>query len=86
MERHLLAKDLYRSILFMVMTERANARINSAAIRHLRMLKSGIYVIPSPNVYCKTIARRKDNAGGPKAMYNMMNKLDPESSKGRGII
>jgi len=27
-----------------------------------------------------------DNAGGPKAMYNMMNKLDPESSKGRGII
>ena len=31
-------------------------------------------------------AKAVDNAGGPKAMYNMMNKLDPESSKGRGII
>jgi len=27
-------------------------------------------------------AKAVDNAGGPKAMYNMMNKLDPESSKG----
>ena len=31
-------------------------------------------------------AKAVENAGGPKAMYNMMNKLDPESSKGRGII
>ena len=31
-------------------------------------------------------AKAVDNAGGPKAMYNMMNKLDPESSKGRGVI
>ena len=31
-------------------------------------------------------AKAVDNAGGPRAMYNMMNKLDPESSKGRGII
>ena len=31
-------------------------------------------------------AKAGDNAGGPRAMYNMMNKLDPESSKGRGII
>ena len=31
-------------------------------------------------------AKAVDNAGGPKAMYNMMNKLDPESSKGRGIM
>jgi len=31
-------------------------------------------------------AKAVNNAGGPKAMYNMMNKLDPESSKGRGII
>jgi len=31
-------------------------------------------------------AKAVDNAGGPKAMYNMMNKLDPESSKGRGIV
>jgi len=31
-------------------------------------------------------AKAVDNAGGPKAMYNMMNKLDPESSKGKGII
>jgi len=26
-------------------------------------------------------AKAVDNAGGPKAMYNMMNKLDPESEK-----
>ena len=31
-------------------------------------------------------AKAVDNAGGPKAMYNLMNKLDPESSKGRGIM
>jgi hypothetical protein len=31
-------------------------------------------------------AKAVDNAGGPKAMYNMMNRLDPESSKGRGIV
>ena len=31
-------------------------------------------------------AKAVDNAGGPKAMYNIMNKLDPESSKGKGII
>jgi hypothetical protein len=31
-------------------------------------------------------AKAVDNAGGPKAMYNMMNKLDPQSSKGKGII
>ena len=31
-------------------------------------------------------AKAVNNAGGPKAMYNMMNKLDPESSKGRGIM
>ena len=31
-------------------------------------------------------AKAVDNAGGPKAMYNMMNKLDPESSKGKGIM
>jgi len=31
-------------------------------------------------------AKAVENAGGPEAMYNMMNKLDPESSKGRGII
>jgi hypothetical protein len=31
-------------------------------------------------------AKAVENAGGPRAMYNMMNKLDPESSKGRGII
>ena len=31
-------------------------------------------------------AKAVDNAGGPKAMYNMMNKLDPESSKGKGIV
>jgi len=27
-----------------------------------------------------------DNAGGPKAMYNLMNKLDPQSSQGKGIV
>jgi hypothetical protein len=26
-------------------------------------------------------AKAVDNAGGPKAMYNAMNKLDPESSR-----
>ena len=31
-------------------------------------------------------AKAVENAGGPRAMYNMMNKLDPDSSKGRGII
>ena len=31
-------------------------------------------------------AKAVDNAGGPKAMYNLMNRLDPESSKGTGII
>tara|TARA_R110000782_G_scaffold270472_1_gene371585 strand:- start:5666 stop:6739 length:1074 start_codon:yes stop_codon:yes gene_type:complete len=31
-------------------------------------------------------AKAVDNAGGPKAMYNLMNKLDPESSKGKGIL
>ena len=31
-------------------------------------------------------AKAVDNAGGPRAMYNLMNKLDPESSKGRGIM
>ena len=31
-------------------------------------------------------AKAVENAGGPRAMYNMMNKLDPESSKGRVII
>lgn len=31
-------------------------------------------------------AKAVDNAGGPRAMYKMMNKLDPESSRGRGII
>ena len=31
-------------------------------------------------------AKAVDNAGGPKAMYNLMNKLDPESSKGKGIF
>ena len=31
-------------------------------------------------------AKAVDNAGGPKAMYHMMNKLDPDSSKGRGIM
>jgi hypothetical protein len=31
-------------------------------------------------------AKAVDNAGGPRAMYNMMNQLDPESSKGKGIV
>ena len=31
-------------------------------------------------------AKAVDNAGGPKAMYNLMNKLDPDSSKGKGIF
>ena len=31
-------------------------------------------------------AKAVDNAGGPKAMYNLMNKLEPDSSKGRGIM
>ena len=31
-------------------------------------------------------AKAVNNAGGPNAMYNMMNKLDPQSSKGKGII
>ena len=31
-------------------------------------------------------AKAVDNAGGPKAMYGLMNALDPESSKGKGII
>ena len=31
-------------------------------------------------------AKAVENAGGPRAMYKMMNKLDPESSKGKGII
>ena len=31
-------------------------------------------------------AKAVDNAGGPEAMYRMMNKLDPDSSKGKGII
>ena len=26
-------------------------------------------------------AKAVDNAGGPQAMYNMMNKLDPESNR-----
>ena len=29
-------------------------------------------------------AKAVDNAGGPSAMYNLMNNLDPESSKGMG--
>ena len=31
-------------------------------------------------------AKAVENAGGPKAMYNLMNNLDPESSKGTGIV
>ena len=31
-------------------------------------------------------AKAVDNLGGPKAMYNLMNRADPESSRGRGII
>ena len=41
------------------------------------MLSDGEYVFT---------AKAVENAGGPRAMYNMMNKLDPDSSKGRGII
>jgi hypothetical protein len=31
-------------------------------------------------------AKAVDNAGGPQSMYNLMNRLDPESSKGTGIV
>ncbi|MAE82067.1 MAG: hypothetical protein CMB80_04980 [Flammeovirgaceae bacterium] len=31
-------------------------------------------------------AKAVDNAGGPKSMYNLMNRLDPDSSRGRGIV
>ena len=31
-------------------------------------------------------AKAVDNAGGPKSMYNLMNRLDPESSQGTGIV
>ena len=31
-------------------------------------------------------AKAVDNAGGPKAMYGLMNRLDPDSSQGRGIV
>ena len=31
-------------------------------------------------------AKAVDKAGGPKAMYGLMNALDPESSKGKGIV
>jgi hypothetical protein len=31
-------------------------------------------------------AKAVDNAGGPEAMYGIMNKLDPDSSRGKGII
>ena len=34
------------------------------------------------NGECVMTAKAVDNAGGPNAMYNLMNKLDPESSKG----
>ena len=30
-------------------------------------------------------AKAVENAGGPRAMYNLMNKLDPDSSRGVGI-
>ena len=30
-------------------------------------------------------AKAVDNAGGPRAMYDLMNKLDPESSRGVGM-
>ena len=30
-------------------------------------------------------ARAVENAGGPQAMYNLMNRLDPESSTGMGV-
>jgi len=41
------------------------------------MLSDGEFVMTSKAV---------DNAGGPKEMYNLMNRLDPESSQGRGIV
>ena len=31
-------------------------------------------------------AKAVDNAGGPKSMYNLMNRLDPDSSRGTGIV
>ena len=31
-------------------------------------------------------AKAVDNAGGPKSMYNLMNRLDPDSSRGVGIV
>jgi len=37
------------------------------------MLSNGEFVMTAKSV---------DNAGGPQAMYNLMNKLDPDSSKG----
>ena len=37
------------------------------------MLSDGEFVFTAKSV---------ENAGGPQAMYNLMNKLDPESSKG----
>ena len=30
-------------------------------------------------------AKAVENAGGPRVMYNLMNSLDPESSRGVGI-
>ena len=30
-------------------------------------------------------AKAVENAGGPRAMYNLMNKLDPDSSRGVGV-
>jgi len=30
-------------------------------------------------------AKAVENAGGPRAMYNLMNRLDPESSTGMGV-
>jgi len=37
------------------------------------MLSNGEFVMTAEAV---------DNAGGPAAMYNLMNRLDPDSSKG----
>tara|TARA_R110002110_G_scaffold381497_1_gene592400 strand:+ start:227 stop:1330 length:1104 start_codon:yes stop_codon:yes gene_type:complete len=31
-------------------------------------------------------ARAVENAGGPQAMYNLMNRLDPDSSTGTGVM
>jgi hypothetical protein len=31
-------------------------------------------------------ARAVENAGGPQAMYNLMNRLDPDSSTGMGVM